>query len=116
MRLARLTGAKRYVDYATKALDGVDPSYWMVVQLGELESSPGPSLTETEKAILTLLVRGRSYKEIAAARSISWKTVANHVQMLFRKFDVNSRGQLAAEALRRGLVALHEESASGEGP
>lgn len=116
LRLARLTGAKRYVDYATKALDGVDPSYWMVVQLGELESSPGPSLTETEKAILTLLVRGRSYKEIAAARNISWKTVANHVQMLFRKFDVNSRGQLAANALRRGLVALHDESASGEGP
>ena len=106
LRLARLTGAKRYVDYATKALEGVNPSYWMVVQLGELESSRGPSLTETEKAILTLLVRGRAYKEIAAARRISWKTVANHVQMLFRKFEVNSRGQLAAEALRRGLVVL----------
>jgi len=113
LRLARLTGARRYVAYATKALDGVDRSYWMVVQLGELESSPGPSLTETEKAILTLLVRGRSYKEIAATRNISWKTVANHVQMLFRKFDVNSRGQLAAKALRRGLVALHEEAVSG---
>lgn len=110
LRLARLTGAKRYVDYATKALDGVDPSYWVVAQLGELESSRGPSLTETEKAILVLLVRGRAYKEIAAARRISWKTVANHVQMLFRKFNVNSRGQLAAEALRRGLVALHEDT------
>ncbi len=110
LHLARLTGAKRYVDYATKALDGTSPSYWMVVQLGELESSRGPSLTETEKAILTLLVRGRAYKEIAAARNISWKTVANHVQMLFRKFDVNSRGQLAAEALRRGLVALHDDA------
>jgi DNA-binding CsgD family transcriptional regulator len=112
LRLARLTGAKRYVDYATKGLDGVNESYWMVVQLGELESSRGPSLTETEKAILALLVRGRAYKEIAAARRISWKTVANHVQMLFRKFDVNSRGQLAAEALRRGLVALHDDAES----
>jgi DNA-binding CsgD family transcriptional regulator/predicted negative regulator of RcsB-dependent stress response len=114
IRLARLTGAKRYVDYATKALDGVDASYWMVMQLAELESSPGPSLTGTEKAILALLVRGRAYKEIAAARRISWKTVANHVQMLFRKFEVNSRGQLAAEALRRGLVALHAEDESRE--
>jgi DNA-binding CsgD family transcriptional regulator/predicted negative regulator of RcsB-dependent stress response len=114
LRLARLTGAKRYVDYATRALDGVDPSYWPVVQLGDLESSAGPSLTETERAILTLLVRGRAYKEIAAVRAISWKTVANHVQMLFRKFDVNSRGQLAAEALRRGLVALHDETGSIE--
>jgi DNA-binding CsgD family transcriptional regulator/predicted negative regulator of RcsB-dependent stress response len=113
LRLARLTGAKRYVDYATKALDGVSPSYWMVAHLGELESSRGPSLTETEKAILTHLVHGRAYKEIAAVRSISWKTVANHVQMLFRKFDVNSRGQLAAEALRRGLVALNDEAGSG---
>lgn len=114
LRLARLTGAKRYVDYATRALDGVDPSYWPVGQLRDLETASGPSLTETERAILTLLVRGRAYKEIAAARAISWKTVANHVQMLFRKFDVNSRGQLAAEALRRGLVALHEESGSSE--
>jgi DNA-binding CsgD family transcriptional regulator len=87
----------------------------MVVQVNELESSRGPSLTETEKAILTLLVRGRAYKEIAAARRISWKTVANHVQMLFRKFDVNSRGRLAAEALRLGLVALHDGTESNRG-
>ena len=110
LHLARLTGAKRYSDFATKALAGVAPSYWMVVQLAELGASGGPNLTETEKAILVHLVRGSAYKEIAAARRISWKTVSNHVQMLFRKFEVNSRGQLAAEAIRRGLVALHDDA------
>lgn len=109
LHLARLTGAKRYADFVAKSLTGIEAPYWMVAQLAELGASRGPSLTETEKAILDLLVRGSSYKEIAAARRISWKTVSNHVQMLFRKFAVNSRGQLAAEAIRRGLVALHEE-------
>jgi DNA-binding NarL/FixJ family response regulator len=109
LHLARLTGAKRYADFAAKAIAGVAPSYWMSLQLAEIGASDGPNLTETEKAILAHLVRGSAYKEIAAARRISWKTVSNHVQMLFRKFEVNSRGQLAAEAIRRGLVGLHDD-------
>jgi DNA-binding CsgD family transcriptional regulator len=56
--------------------------------------------------VLRLLVRGASYKEIAAARSVSPKTVDHQVQHLFRKFGVRSRGELVAHVLTHGIVTL----------
>ena len=110
LRLARLTGKKRYAEYASTALRGVGEHYWMARDLRELQPSSAPALTETELAILQLLSRGMTYKEIGATRKTSWKTVSNHVQSLFRKFMVRSRGELAAEAMRRGLVSVHGDS------
>jgi DNA-binding NarL/FixJ family response regulator len=110
LRLARLTGKKRCVEYAGTPLRDVSEQFWMARELRELLPSSTPSVTETELAILRLLVRGKTYKEIGALRRSSWKTVANHVQALFRKFGVNSRGELAAEAMRRRLVTFHGTS------
>jgi DNA-binding NarL/FixJ family response regulator len=110
LRLARLTGKKRYVEYAGTALRDVSGQFWMARELRELLPSSTTSVTEMELAILRLLVRGKTYKEIGALRRSSWKTVANHVQALFRKFGVNSRGELAAEAMRRRLVTFHGTS------
>ena len=107
LRLARLTGKPRYVAYVEDALRNVNPRFWMMRDLVELRHGAGPALTETERGVLRLLAQGHTYKEIAAARSVSVKTVGNHVQALFRKFDVHSRGELAAEALRRQVVTLH---------
>jgi DNA-binding CsgD family transcriptional regulator len=107
LRLARLTGAKRYVAYAESTLRGASPSFWMARELAEIRIGPGPTVTPTELEILELLVHGKTYKEIAAARCASVKTVGNHVQTLFRKFGVHSRGELAAEAIRRHIVILH---------
>ncbi len=107
LRLARLTGEKTYVNYAEDTLRGTSELFWMTRELSEIRSGLGPSLTATEKAILRLLVRGKTYKEIAAKRGASVKTIDNHVQALFRKFGLHSRGELAAEAIRRGTVTLH---------
>jgi DNA-binding CsgD family transcriptional regulator len=107
LRLARLTGEKSYTAYAERALRGTSPLFWMTRELAELRSGPGPSLTAAETAILGLLVQGKTYKEIAVLRSASVKTIDNHVQALFRKFGLHSRGELAAQALRRGIVTLH---------
>ena len=79
----------------------------MARELAEIRTGPGPTVTPTELEILRLLVQGKTYKEIAAARGASVKTVGNHVQTLFRKFGVHSRGELTAEALRRRIVTLH---------
>jgi DNA-binding NarL/FixJ family response regulator len=44
---------------------------------------------------------------------MSLKTVDHRVQALFRKFGVHSRGELAAEALRRRIVRLGRARHSG---
>ncbi len=78
----------------------------MVRELAALRGAGAPSLTRTEREILAMVALGRTYKEIATQRGVSWKTVGNHVQTLFRKFGVRSRGELAAEALRQRIVSV----------
>jgi DNA-binding CsgD family transcriptional regulator len=110
LHLARLTGQPRYALYAEKALRETSPDFWMTRELNEIRRGTGPALTETEAAILRLIAHGRTYKEIAASRNVSVKTVGNHVAALFRKFDVHSRGELASEAYRQHIVAPDRSS------
>jgi len=60
----------------------------------DLEQS---SLTEREKEILQLLIKGNSYKEIAAALFISVETLNSHIKNIYRKLNVHSRSELAAK-------------------
>ena len=106
--LARLTAKKRYERYAEEALREVNPRYWMARELAELRGAGAPTLTPTESEILAMVVRGRTYKEIAAKRQVSWKTIGHHAQALFRKFGVRSRAELAAEALRLRIVSVEQ--------
>ena len=62
------------------------------------------ALTARELAVLELLVRGNSNKEIAAALSVSETTVKSHLRSVFTKLDVLSRTEAIAVATRRGLV------------
>lgn len=110
LRLARLTGKLCYISYAEDTLRAAHPRFWMARDLSDMRRGTGPSLTETEAAILRLISQGKTYKEIAATRGVSVKTIGNHVQAMLRKFDVHSRGELAAEAIRHGLVTLHHSS------
>jgi DNA-binding NarL/FixJ family response regulator len=61
-------------------------------------------LTAREWQVLRLLVEGQSNPEIAAALSISRRTVRNHVTSILSKFDVASRTAAATLAVRRGLA------------
>lgn len=63
-----------------------------------------PRISPREADVLRLLVLGNSDREIAAALRISPRTVQTHVASLFAKFGVNSRVELTANAVRRGLV------------
>ncbi|HEX3302201.1 MAG TPA: LuxR C-terminal-related transcriptional regulator [Thermomicrobiales bacterium] len=61
-------------------------------------------LTAREEQVLRLLVDGLSDKEIAAALSISARTVSNHVSGLLAKLGVTSRTAAATLALREGTL------------
>lgn len=65
-------------------------------------------VTEREKEILGLVVKGYSNKEIAEKLVISNSTVVNHIRNIFVKLNVVSRLQAAVIALKYDLVVFNE--------
>ena len=64
-----------------------------------------PGLTTREREILTHLVAGRTYSEIARELVISEKTVSVHVSNLLHKTGTANRVELAGLARRTGVLA-----------
>ena len=65
-----------------------------------------PELSQREKEVLQLLVRGRSNKEIGSSLFITEDTVKAHLKTLFVKLDVQDRTDAAITAIRQGIVHL----------
>jgi DNA-binding NarL/FixJ family response regulator len=61
-------------------------------------------LTKREQEILTLLVKGYSYKMIADECCISYPTVNSHISKIYGKLHVQSSAGAVATAIREGLV------------
>jgi DNA-binding NarL/FixJ family response regulator len=55
------------------------------------------NLTQREKELLQLLVKGFSYKEIAANSFITLQTLNSHIKNIYQKLNVHSRAELAAK-------------------
>jgi HD-GYP domain-containing protein (c-di-GMP phosphodiesterase class II) len=72
------------------------------------EASHAGGLTAREVEVLVLLSRGMSKKQIAQELTISAKTVNAHVEHVYAKLGVRSRGAAAMFAMRHGLIAVGE--------
>jgi NarL family two-component system response regulator LiaR len=64
----------------------------------------GFGLTDRERGVLALLVKGLSNLEISTQLSISKATVKYHLTSLFSKLGVKNRVEATTVALERGLV------------
>ena len=64
---------------------------------------PG-GLTRREVEVLLHLAQGRSNPKIAAALSISRKTVSSHLEHIYLKLDVRTRTEAALFAMQHGLT------------
>jgi DNA-binding CsgD family transcriptional regulator/tetratricopeptide (TPR) repeat protein len=62
-------------------------------------------MTRRESEVLAGLCAGRTNAEISEQLFLSPRTVDHHVSAVLAKLGVSSRGEAAAEAARRGLVA-----------
>lgn len=61
-------------------------------------------LSEREKEILALLVKGKSYKTVASECFISIDTVGTHVRHIYEKLHVHSKTEAVAKAIYQKLV------------
>jgi len=68
--------------------------------------TPAVDLTTREKEVMQLVVKGYSYKELADSLGLSIHTVTSHIQNIYRKLAVRSRGEAVFEAIQMGLVDL----------
>lgn len=59
-----------------------------------------PELTDRERDVLALLVKGLSYTQIAGELFVTRSAVAFHLSNIYAKFDVRSRHDLTAYLLR----------------
>ena len=65
-------------------------------------------LTATEKSILKEIALGKTTKEIAAERNLSFHTVNSHRKNIFRKLGVNNAHEATRYAVKAGIVDLME--------
>lgn len=61
-------------------------------------------LSEREHEVLRLIEKGLTYDEIAQVLGITWHTVTGYLRRVYRKLEVNSRGEAVFEARHRGLL------------
>jgi NarL family two-component system response regulator LiaR len=70
--------------------------------------APGHDLTEREREVLTLMVKGLSNQEMAKQLFISHSTAKFHVSSILRKLGVTTRTEAVALALQNKLVTVGE--------
>ncbi len=72
---------------------------------GHAGRGPLDALTPRQREVLQLIAEGRSVKEIAAALSLSIKTVETHRAQLMERLDIRDVPGLVRLAVRAGLVS-----------
>jgi DNA-binding NarL/FixJ family response regulator len=73
------------------------------------QSRPPDALTEREREVLELLVRGvTSNRELAEQLFVSENTIKYHLRNILDKLHLQNRAQVIAYAMRHGLVNMPE--------
>lgn len=65
-----------------------------------------PRLTPRELEILWGIAKGLTYNEIADQLNMSRHTVPGHIKTIYRKLQVETRGEAVYEAIQCGLIKL----------
>lgn len=108
--LLKKTTPEKFLESLHEALDGGAPmtgsiaSKVLLYFSAERQSVNEYHLTEREKFILGLLVKGYSYKMIANECKIAYNTVNNHIRNIYDKLYVNSATEAVSLAIKERLV------------
>ncbi|MCB1171037.1 MAG: response regulator [Leptospiraceae bacterium] len=64
----------------------------------------GPDLTDRERQILELMVRGKTIKSVADFLMLSPHTVHDHVKRIYKKLEVHNRAELVRKVQELQLI------------
>ncbi len=73
-------------------------------------------LPSQQRRVLALLAEGKTNRQIAAALSLSEKTVTNYIRIVFQKLHVHSRSQAAVYFVKDETTAEYEHVESSTFP
>lgn len=90
------------VAYALSGEDGLTPRPALARQTEKLVYG---GLTAREREVARLVAQGKSNRAIADDLVIAERTAERHVANIMAKLGVNTRAQIAAWAVERGLLA-----------
>ena len=110
--LLKNTSPTRLLDFIKETYEGGAPmSPSVATKVLKFVAQQAPStqpnnfnLSEREKEILSYLVKGMSYKMIAAACFISVDTVRGHISNIYKKLHVHSKGEAIVTAIKDKIV------------
>jgi DNA-binding CsgD family transcriptional regulator len=94
----RTRGAGSSAHRPRAELFDLDGAQVVVFELRDHDVVP-EALTAAEREIVRLLLAGRSAREIAAQRAVSYRTVANQLASSYRKLGVCSVQELLARVI-----------------
>jgi DNA-binding CsgD family transcriptional regulator len=96
--------------WSARARDELGTGRTRVTPASDGRSLLADSLTDRELQVALVVGRGATNQEAAARLFLSPKTIAAHLQRIYRKLDIHRRSELAR------LVGAEESRASGEPP
>lgn len=68
------------------------------------EQNEDYNLSSREKEVLQLLVKGKSYKMIAADLNINYETVHSHIKKIYQKLQVSSVGEAVSKTINQRIL------------
>lgn len=106
--LKKNTPPAKLLDAITEAVKGGAPMNMdiarLVVNSFKPEQNKDNPLTEREKDVLRNLCDGKSYKMIAAELFVDINTIKFHIRNIYRKLEVNSKGEAIIKAMKEHLT------------
>jgi DNA-binding NarL/FixJ family response regulator len=110
--ILKKTSPTKLIDGIIEVLEGGAPLTPSVAKLvlrffqsqNMLAGGENVLLTDREKEILSLLVKGKSYKMIAESCGISQFTVNAHIRKIYDKLQVHSVAEAVSKAIKQRLV------------
>ncbi len=106
--LKKNTPPAKLLDAITEAINGGAPMNMdiarLVVNSFKPEQSKNNPLTDREKEVLRNLCDGKSYKMIAGDLFVDINTVKFHIRNIYRKLEVNSKGEAIVKAMKEHLT------------
>ena len=107
--LLKKTTPEKFLESIREALNGGAPMTGSIASkvlqfFATEQQKKDYHLTDKEKLILGLLVKGHSYKMIAAECNIAYNTVNNHIRNIYDKLYVSSATEAVSLAIKERLV------------